>query len=158
MIPLGDSTKSLIEKLRPKESDFPPVKRSLPPFEGLRERRFFLARGADHGAYTRVTIIWVDDDATCLKERGPDYWRCHTLNDAGFMEPKDWHTYTIRSEFRQENPLSLRCPLSLTPDERDRLETDDPIGRAETRAREVKAEQSHRKAASRPEPSDEDPF
>lgn len=130
MTPISEVTKTLINKLRPKASEYTPQPSDIPLWPGFKQRRFLIVRGK-----SRVNVVWVDDDGTCTKDFGKDMRRCHTLDDEGFIERKDWHTYRIISEYKKENLYVFRCPSSLSFEERNRIEFDDPPGHYSARLR-----------------------
>ena len=129
-------SESLLEKIRgllPKKSVAVATPSGIPPWRGIRQRRFVIVRSKHKGG--SVNVIWIDDDDSCLKDQGPEFFKLHTLDDEGFMERKDWHSYTMISEFRKANAFAIRCPASLTFAERQKIELDDPPDHYKARLR-----------------------
>ncbi len=128
MIKLGEATKSLIDKLRPKASDFAAVEYNLPVQPVFRERNFLICRGA-----RAVSVALVDDMGSCLNPG------VHDRNSDGSIQRKDWHSYRFYESGRSY-ASAVRCPASLSHEERLRLEQDIPHGRKESRLASVRAE------------------
>jgi hypothetical protein len=62
-----------------------------------------------------VNHVWVDDDGSCRREG---------------VHLGDWHVYSHRPDpYGHPQRLLLRCPATLSPDERERLSADVPPGR-----------------------------
>jgi hypothetical protein len=138
MKPLAEILAKRLGRIPAKPEKYTPTPSRVPPWQGIRQRRFLIVKSKATGG--SVNIVWVDDDETCTKDYGPDFDRAHTVDDEGFIERKDWHTYTMISQFRKTNVFAIRCPASLTFDERQKIEFDEPPGHYEQRLRSVTKE------------------
>jgi hypothetical protein len=103
----------------------------------LKQRRKLICRGTVKVKWQEPVIVWIDDDDVCKTLP-----MSHTDNH-GAPENPLWHFYQMKYGL-----MALRCPLSISDDERWRIVVDDPIGSSVFKIKAFLVENGRHAAAS----------